>query len=40
MALPTSDESDDPNLTVHTYHETLALQLVKRLPERAGELRT
>lgn len=30
---------DDRNLTVHTYNELLALQLVKRLPDHAAALR-
>jgi nucleotidyltransferase substrate binding protein (TIGR01987 family) len=30
---------DDRNLTVHTYNETLAQQLVQRLPEHALVLR-
>lgn len=31
---------DDRNLTVHTYNEALAVQLVKRLPDHAAVLRT
>ena len=31
---------DDRNLTVHTYNEALAVQLMKRLPDHVAVLRT